>query len=285
MTPAEPADRGRIPDLPRIAGDSDTWNATSPTSGIDVASGRATPTWLRVPMYPVWATNILLGILIVIWIYEGIYGGSPDGSEQIQVLRDLGAKDNSLIVQGEYWRLITAMFLHSGFLHIAFNGYALLIFGQQIERFYGWARFLAVYFVAGLAGSIASFAFSPAISVGASGAIFGVMGAMGAFFWVQRRLLGAMARTQLWNALTIIGINILFGLSQSGAIDNMAHGGGLIGGLIAGFALAPRYRPGRALGPDERMLEDSLPRWAPIAVTVALLAVELILFAVALAYQ
>jgi rhomboid protease GluP len=111
------------------------------------------------------------------------------------------------------------------------------------------------------------------------------MGAMGAFFWVQRRLLGAMARTQLWNALTIIGINILFGLSQSGAIDNMAHGGGLIGGLIAGFALAPRYRPGRALGPDERMLEDSLPRWAPIAVTVALLAVELILFAVALAYQ
>ena len=142
-----------------------------------------------------------------------------------------------------------------------------------------------IYFIAGLAGSIASFAFSPAISVGASGAIFGVMGAMGAFFWVQRRLLGAMARTQLWNALTIIVLNILFGLSQSGAIDNMAHGGGLIGGLIAGFLLAPRYRPGRALGPDERMLEDTAARWAPSAVMVALLAVELMLFAVALAVQ
>jgi len=285
MTPAEPAGRGRLPDLSRIPGDSSAWNATGLPNGIDVASGRSGPTWLRVPLFPVWATNILLGILIVVWIYESYVGGSLAGSEKIQVLRDLGAKDNAKIVDGEYWRLITAMFLHSGFLHIAFNGYALLIFGQQIERFYGWARFLALYFIAGLAGSIASFAFSPAISVGASGAIFGVMGAMGAFFWVQRRLLGAMARTQLWNALTIIGINILFGLSQSGAIDNMAHGGGLIGGLIAGFLLAPRYRPGRALGPDERLLEDSMPRWAPIAVTVALLAVELMLFAVALAAQ
>ena len=114
------------------------------------------------PLFPVWATNILLGILIVVFLYESYVGGSLAGSEQIAVLRKLGAKDNNLIVQGEYWRLITAMFLHAGFLHIAFNGYALLIFGQQIERFYGWARFLAIYFVAGLAGSIASFAFSPA---------------------------------------------------------------------------------------------------------------------------
>jgi rhomboid protease GluP len=285
MTPAEPADRGRIPDLPRIPGESGAWTTTGLTNGVDVPSGRGTPTWLRVPRFPVWATNILLGLLVVVWLYESYVGGSLAGSERIDVLRQLGAKDNGLIVQGEYWRLITAMFLHAGFLHIAFNGYALLIFGQQVERFYGWARFLAIYFIAGLAGSIASFAFSPAISVGASGAIFGVMGAMGAFFWVQRRLLGAMARTQLWNAVTIIGINILFGLSQSGAIDNMAHGGGLIGGLIAGFALAPRYRPGPALGPDERMLEDRLPWWAFIAVTVALLAVELLLFAAALAYQ
>jgi len=73
MTPAEPADRGRIPDLPRIAGDSDAWNATGVTNGIDVPSDRATPTWLRVPMFPVWATNILLsipGVIAMLGVHE-----------------------------------------------------------------------------------------------------------------------------------------------------------------------------------------------------------------------
>ncbi len=199
------------------------------------------------------------------------------------MLFSLGAKNNAaILVKHEYWRLLTAMFLHAGFLHIAFNGYALLIFGQQVESFYGPWRFLAIYFIAGLAGSITSFAFSPHLSVGASGAIFGIIGALGTFFFFHRKLLGGAGRAQLLNAVALIGLNLLLGVSQAGAIDNFAHIGGLIGGGVAAVLLAPRYTPGRALGPDERLLEDRLPVWAPWAITLALFVVEGFLFAGAL---
>src|SRR5690348_11832916 len=208
-------------------------------------ANRPTPVWLRLPLHTARATNVLLAVLAAVFIFEVVRGGSLDATETDRVLLPLGMKNNALIVGGEWWRLITAMFLHAGILHIGFNGYALLIFGPQIERFYGWARFLAIYFLGGILGSIASFAFSPADSVGASGAVFALLGAMGAFFWLHRRLLGSLARTMLWNALAIAGLNLVLGLTQAGAIDNWAHGGGLIGGVIAGLALAPRYRPGR----------------------------------------
>src|SRR5579859_3691189 len=246
----------------------------SPTS-------RPAPVWLRLPVFQPRATNILLGILVVVWLLEEASGGSQND----QVLRDLGEKANDLIVKGQYWRLITAMFLHAGFLHLAFNGYGIYLFGQQVERFYGWGRFVAMYFVSGLAGSIASFAFSPYPSVGASGALFGLVGVVSAYFWLHRRLLGAFGRTWLWNAITIAGLNLVIDLSQASRIDNYAHIGGFISGIVAGLLLAPRYRPGRALAPDERLLEDATPVWAPPAIVIALFGVELLLFAVALLLQ
>ena len=85
--------------------------------------------------------------------------------------------------------------------------------------------------------------------------------------------------------MAIAGLNLVLGLSQSGAIDNFAHLGGLIGGAVAGFALAPRYRAGRALGPDERLLEDTLPAWADPAIMMTCFAVEIGLFVIALAVQ
>ncbi|MGI8586555.1 MAG: rhomboid family intramembrane serine protease [Chloroflexia bacterium] len=249
----------------------------------------AGPVWLRLPTFRPRAAGIMLAVLVAIFIYEVQRAGGDQevaGVNGGKLLLDLGAKDNDLIIKGEYWRLITAMFLHADLLHIAFNGYALYLFGDQIERFYGWARFLAIYFVAGLAGSIASFAFSPYDSVGASGAIFGLIGALGAFFYVHRRLLGAMARTQLWNAVVLAGLNLLLGLGAgAGAIDNFAHGGGFIGGIVAAVLLVPRYRPGRALAPDERLLEDAMPRPLVPAMVIAMLAVEVLLFALALALQ
>src|SRR6476660_4406817 len=125
--------------------DSPTAVAPPDPRGFNAAAARPSPVWLRVPTFQPRATNIMLGLLVIIWIYELIYGGSLSASEDTRVLRALGSKSNDLILRGEYWRLVTAMFLHAGPLHIAFNGYALLIFGQQVERFYGWARFLAIY--------------------------------------------------------------------------------------------------------------------------------------------
>jgi len=256
------------------------------TDNAPPAGTRPAPIWLRVPLYMPRVTNILLVVLIGVFAIEVLYSdNSLSPGNDLQTMHDLGAKINVLILNGEWWRLITAMFLHADILHIGFNAYALLIFGPQVERFFAWWRFLAIYLLGGLAGSIASFAFSPAYSVGASGAIFGLLGASGAFFWTHRRLLGAVARTMLWNAVAIAGLNLVLGLAQASAIDNWAHGGGLLGGLITGLALAPRYRPGRVIGPDERMLEDSLPRWAAPAIVMAILAVEMGLFVVALAVQ
>jgi rhomboid protease GluP len=156
-------------------------------------------------------------------------------------LRILGWKDNDLINQGQYWRLVTAMFLHGGLLHIFFNGYALFILGPETERIFGTLRFLALYFVAGLAGSVASYAFSPDPSVGASGAIFGLVGALGMFFYLSRDVLGDAGRAQLQSMIFIVVINLAIGFGASGVIDNYAHIGGLIGGILAGVLLAPRY--------------------------------------------
>jgi rhomboid protease GluP len=157
------------------------------------------------------------------------------------VVRALGAKDNQAISQqGEYYRLLTAMFLHAGIIHIGFNAYALYNLGPQAERIYGTARFLALYFIAGLAGSVTSYAFNPANGVGASGAIFGLIGGLAAFFYVARGVLGEISRQQLGSLITVILINLFIGFS-SPVIDNTAHIGGLLGGAAVGWLLAPRF--------------------------------------------
>src|SRR6476469_4737641 len=127
------------------------------------------PVWVRLPVYPVRVSLIILGVLAVIWVGmplygNALYGGGLNATENPQLLQDFGAKDNALIIQGQYWRLITATLLHIGPLHILLNGWALFQLGPLIERFYGPWRFLAIYSIAGLGGSIASFAFSPAMS-------------------------------------------------------------------------------------------------------------------------
>lgn len=248
------------------------------------ARQRPAPVWVRLPTFESRATNIMLGVLVLIYLAEVLAAGGAQ-EPPLAVLIKMGAKENSRIINGDYWRLLTAMFLHGNLLHIGFNGYALLAFGQQIERFYGAARFLAIYFIGGLLGSIASFVFSPLPSVGASGAIMGILGAVCIFFWLQRRLLGTVARTQLWPALVSVVLILVMGISQAGVVDNMAHAGGFVGGLVAAWALAPRYRPGRPLGPDEQMLEDRFPAWGVLAASMAMLAAELLLFAAALFKQ
>ena len=184
-----------------------------------------------------------------------------------------------LISQGEYWRLLTAMFLHSGFMHLGFNALALFIFGQSVERSYGHAPFFLIYLLAGLAGSVTSYLFnSIAIAAGASGAIFGVVGALAAFLLLQRRTFGKHAQNSLIGLALIIGINVIIGLSTPG-IDNWAHGGGLVAGFILGLALSPQYRQaGTVFG--RRILVDTsgslILKWWVVPATLAILAVGVI---------
>src|SRR5581483_9577951 len=142
------------------------------------------------------------------------------------------------VAQGDWWRLITSAFLHASLIHIAFNMLALLWFGDPVERYLGHWRFLLVYAVSGLAGSAGALIANPlAVTVGASGAIFGMLGAM---LIIEYQLTGSLAG----NALTLIAVNLAF----SFAVPNISYGGhigGLIGGILSTLALA-RFGRGHA---------------------------------------
>jgi rhomboid protease GluP len=191
-------------------------------------------------------------------------------------LQFLGWKSNVLIVQGQYWRLFTAMFLHSDIFHLLMNGFALYILGPDTERIYGTGRFLGLYFLAGLTGSLASYAFNPSPSVGASGAIFGLFGGVLIFFLINRQFLGSFGRSQLQGLLMLLAINLFLGFT-SARIDNLGHIGGLLGGLAIGWLLLPRYSVDRSSFTPHLVQRKNPLAWAGAAVWLVGLAVLTIL--------
>jgi membrane associated rhomboid family serine protease len=190
-------------------------------------------------------TTVLLTLLGAMFVVEVATGGSGSlmTGPSVKRLVDLGASVALFpgpgggvigIAAGQYWRLVTAMFLHAGLLHIAFNAYALWIFGTVVEQELGRLRLLLIFFVTGFFASAASYAFGPgAVGVGASGAIFGIFGAFIAYNYRRRDL--AIAAARLRSALMLIVINAVLAFSIAG-IDWRAHAGGLAAGLVAGYA-------------------------------------------------
>ena len=149
------------------------------------------------------------------------------------VLLDMGAKYGPYIYFGdEWWRLISCNFLHGGILHLVFNMYALYIIGKQIEDLYGKKAYITIYLLSGLGGSILSYYLSPtSLSVGASGAIFGLLSALLVYAYNER---GRIQKGAISNLLFVIGINLLFGLSMPN-IDNYGHIGGIVVGGISSY--------------------------------------------------
>ena len=193
---------------------------------------------------PLW-TRILLGCNIAVFILMTLYGivvyGDWNGTQNARVLVLFGAKVNLLVAQGQLWRLFTAMFIHIGIIHLLFNLYALYILGPLVEGFFGHRRFLLIYLIGGIWGSVASYARSDALSAGASGAIFALVGAATVYFLRYRENFGARGRAIVQNMFVVIAINLVFGLSMPG-IDNWGHIGGLIGGAAVAYGLLPRYQ-------------------------------------------
>lgn len=223
------------------------------------------------------ATFALLGVIGVVYLLSCLLSASLF-NPSLGALVFLGAKENSLIAGGELWRLVSATFLHANLVHLFFNGYALYVLGPESERIYGTPRFLALYFLAGVGGSAASYLFSPVPSVGASGAIFGLMGGLGLFFYLNRELLGEAGRAQVQNIIAIGCINLLIGFASPGVIDNFGHLGGLAAGLVAALALAPRFAVDPQLYPPRAVRR--FPPWgvgAALALGVALVALAALL--------
>jgi rhomboid protease GluP len=143
----------------------------------------------------------------------------------------------------QYWRLLTCTFLHFGIIHIGFNMYVLYQIGPFIETVFGRARYLLIYFIAGLAGSVTSILVHPnSVGAGASGAIFGLYGAVFGFLLINRRTLDPTATKSIAKSAGIFVLyNVVYG-SMSGTTDLSAHIGGLIAGFLAGMLLR-RPRP------------------------------------------
>ena len=191
-------------------------------------------------------THVLLWINVAAFILCVILGGAVIGFNAPLLVR-LGTNYTPLTLDGQWWRLVTSMFLHFGLLHLAFNMLALYVNGSVAERIFGSLRYAVIYMASGIGGSVASLLWhSQANAAGASGAIFGILGAMIAFF--ARNEAGvprSVVKTQLKSAGVFVVYNLLMGAS-SHRIDNAAHVGGLIGGLITGFLLSRPLQADRA---------------------------------------
>ncbi|MNO69365.1 Rhomboid protease GluP [compost metagenome] len=176
-----------------------------------------------VKYYPV--TTLLLIANILMFLILTINGGSTDAITLIRF--------GALVNEGEVWRYVTAMFLHNGFDHLLFNCFALLVFAPPLERLLGGWRYVILYLLSGVVGNVLSAAYYTQIgglylSVGASGAIYGVYGAFLYIAVLQRRILDESSRKTLY-AMLIIGILSSFMISN---VNWMGHFGGLIGGFF-----------------------------------------------------
>lgn len=151
-----------------------------------------------------------------------------------------GAKVNSAISAGQYYRLFSPMFFHGSMSHLLINSFSLQSTGPSVESWFGKRRFLALYLLSGICGNTLSFLCTPAPAVGASGAIFGLVGATAVLLSRHRRLLGPRARRGLQSLVYVVIMNFGFGLTPGSQVDNFGHLGGLLGGVAFAYLLGPR---------------------------------------------
>lgn len=184
---------------------------------------------LYIKKYPV--ISILIGMNLVVYLL-GLIPGIGNN------LYALGIAYNYSISQGEYWRLITAMFLHGGFLHLLFNMFGLYVFGPELEQLAGKLRFFSIYFISGLLANVATYVVEPLnyASLGASGAIFGIFGAYLALVYHTRKILPQLKQL----IIPLVAISVIMTFVQSN-INITAHLVGLAVGFILGmFQFTPK---------------------------------------------
>lgn len=178
------------------------------------------------PKKPIF-TKIIIAINVLVFLFALLFNGSSFLINNFSVY-------GPLIRHGEIYRLLTGTFVHIDFFHLLFNMYSLYVIGSQIEGFFGRTKFLIIYFLSAIMASLFSILLNSNVaSIGASGAIFGLLGAMLYFGYYYRVYLGNTLTSQI---VPIILINLLMGFLLSG-IDNFAHIGGLVGGIVTTMAL------------------------------------------------
>ena len=190
-----------------------------------------------------WATALLVAANVLVWLANVASGIHPVAPRAADLLA-WGGNHLPLTLQ-QPWRLVAATFLHGGIIHLGFNMWVLWDSGRIAERFYGSGQMLLVYLVAGLSGSVASLFFAAAtgVSVGASGAIFGVVGCLLAAVFTKAEKLPAMLVASMRSSMLLFVAYALFMGFMVGFIDNAAHIGGLLAGFLMGVVLTERFDP------------------------------------------
>ena len=177
-------------------------------------------------------TYMLIAVNIICFLVPAFF------SESNNVILDFCVHGPS-IRYGQYYRLLTGTFLHTGIMHLAFNCYALYVLGSQLESFLGKAKYIVIYLVSAIFGSLFSMTFNgDTASIGASGAVFGLMGALLYFGYHYRVYLGNVIKSQI---LPLVIVNLLIGFLTTG-VDNAAHIGGLVGGAMITMALGVKNK-------------------------------------------
>jgi rhomboid protease GluP len=174
-----------------------------------------------------YVTYTIIAITAIFYVLQ-LVSESTLGTDLLVIY---GARINEAILAGELWRFLTPALLHGSLPHIGFNMYALLSFGTGLERHFGHGRFLLLYLLGAFAGNVASFLFSSGYSVGASTAIFGLLGAEAVFLIQNRKMFAGQFRSAIGNIIFVAAIN-LFIIGSLPGIDNWGHIGGLLGGLM-----------------------------------------------------
>jgi len=194
--------------------------------------------WAGRRSYAITVTQVILGINVAVFLGMVLAGVSPLEPTS-QELVQWGANWRALTLGGEWWRLLSSVFVHIGILHIGFNMWCLWDLGALCESLYGRWTFAAVYLICGVAASLTSVALHPnTVSAGASGAIFGIAGALIASFYLgEFSMPRAAVSGTLRSVVMFAGYNLVFG-AISGFTDNAAHIGGLVSGLILGALIA-----------------------------------------------
>ncbi|MEX1377357.1 MAG: rhomboid family intramembrane serine protease [Eubacteriales bacterium] len=174
-------------------------------------------------------TYTLIAICVVVFLIDQTTSKILFGRFDIGLLSFYGMKINDAISAGQVWRLMTSVFLHASVQHIGFNMIALYIWGRYAEMLYGRKNYLFIFLLAGLMGGLGSYAFSSPNGLGASGAIYGVLGAIFYIYFYNKDFFLQVFRKQTF---LMAGISLLYGFLLPN-VDNMAHLFGLAGGLLA----------------------------------------------------
>lgn len=183
-------------------------------------------------------TYTLIAINLLVYLLSSLLSRNLSEMD-MEVLVHMGALFGPFtVVDAQWWRLLTAMFLHGGMTHLLMNMFSLYIVGRGVELYFDAKSYVVIYLFSGLIGGLVSLYVHPAsVGVGASGAIFGIFGAMAGFFVAHRRHIEAQTKAFMKEFSIVIGINLVIGFSIPG-IDVSAHVGGLVVGFIGGYMIS-----------------------------------------------